>query len=74
MSGDQIAIHEGDCTVLLQPLRAPLQLPASERPPAREALRQLQSQPRLTAAQAQDYLREARTENVRAQIAQVIIG
>ena len=31
---------------------------------AREALRRLQSQPRLTATQAEDYLREVRAERL----------
>jgi antitoxin (DNA-binding transcriptional repressor) of toxin-antitoxin stability system len=60
-SGEQIAIHEGDCTVLLQPLPASS---ASERMTASVALHRLQSQARLTAAQAEDYLREVRAERV----------
>lgn len=64
MGGEQIAIHEGACAVLLQPLPTPPESPASERLPAREALRRLQSQPRLTAAQAEDYLREVRAERL----------
>jgi len=64
MGGEQIAIHEGACTVLLQPLPAPSESPASERLSAREALRRLQSQPRLTSAQADDYLREVRAERM----------
>ena len=62
MGGEQIAIHEGACVVLLQPLPTPLGSAASERLTAREALRRLQSQPRLTAAQAEDYLCEVRAE------------
>ncbi len=64
MGGEQIAIYEGACTVLLQPLPTPPESPASERMTAREALRRLQSQPRLTAAQAEDYLREVRAERL----------
>lgn len=64
MGGERIAIHEGTCLVLLQPLPS---LPESTTSPgitAREALRQLQSQPRLTATQAEDYLREVRAERL----------
>jgi len=64
MGGEQIAIHEGACVVLLQPLPVPPESPVSERLTAREALRRLQSQPRLTAAQAEDYLREVRAERL----------
>jgi antitoxin (DNA-binding transcriptional repressor) of toxin-antitoxin stability system len=63
-SGEQIAISEGEFTVLLQPLSASPEPSASERPTAREALRRLQSRPRLTAAQAENYLREVRAERL----------
>jgi hypothetical protein len=46
----------------LQPLPPPPESPASGQLTAREALRRLQSQPRLTAAQAEDYLCEVRAE------------
>ena len=62
ISGEQIAIHEGNCTVLLQPLPEP-QEPSSG-PSARDALRQLQRRARITAAQAEDYLRELRAERL----------
>jgi antitoxin (DNA-binding transcriptional repressor) of toxin-antitoxin stability system len=62
--GEQIAIHEGDALVLLQPLSASPEASGSERLTARDALRQLQSCPRLTAVQAEDYLREARAERL----------
>ncbi len=64
ISGEQIAIHEGDCTVRLEPLRTLPKSPASEQMAAREALHRLQSQPRLTANQAEDYLREVRAERL----------
>jgi hypothetical protein len=38
--------------------------PAPERLTAREAFRRLQSQPRLTAAQAEEYLGEVRAERL----------
>jgi len=63
-SGEQIAISEGECTVLLQPLSESHETSAGERLSAREALRRLQSGSRLTAAQAEDYLREVRAERL----------
>lgn len=62
--GEQIAINEGGCVVLLQPLPVSQEKPAPERLAAREALRRLQSQPRLTAAEAEAYLREVRAERL----------
>ena len=62
--GEQITIHEGACVVLLQPLSTLRETPASERVTAREALRRLQSQPRLTAAQAEGYFHEVRAERI----------
>lgn len=50
--------------VLLQPLPSLPESPAFERLTAREALHRLQSQPRLTAAQAEDYLRDVRAERL----------
>ena len=64
VGGEQIVIHEGACVVLLQPLSALPETPASQPMTAREALKRLQSQPRLTAAQAEDYLREVRAERL----------
>lgn len=58
IGGEQIAVHEGGCAVLLHPL------PPSEPMTARETLQRLQSQPRLTAAQAEAYLHEVRTERL----------
>ena len=61
-SGEQIAINEGECTVLLQPLFESQE--AAKGLSAREALRRLQSRSRLTAEQAADYLREVRAERL----------
>ena len=58
--GEEITIHDGACTVLLQPVAAPV----SKRLKGREALRQLQSQSRLTTAQAESYLREVHAERL----------
>jgi antitoxin (DNA-binding transcriptional repressor) of toxin-antitoxin stability system len=63
-SGEQIAIHEGAYVVLLQPLPASPEACASERLTAYEALRRLQSRPRLSAAEAEDYLHEVRAERL----------
>jgi antitoxin (DNA-binding transcriptional repressor) of toxin-antitoxin stability system len=63
VNGEEIAIHEGDCTVLLQPLSASTK-PRAKGLPAREALRRLQSHVRLTATQAEDYLHEIRAERL----------
>lgn len=62
IGGEQIAIHDGGSMVLLQPLPKSPESPASDQMTAREALRRLQSQPRLTSAQAEDYLHEVRAE------------
>ncbi len=62
VSGEQIAISEGECTVLLQPLSE--SQTASAGLSAREALRRLQSRSRLTVTQAEDYLREVRAERL----------
>jgi antitoxin (DNA-binding transcriptional repressor) of toxin-antitoxin stability system len=57
-SGEEIAIRDGGCTVLLQPVSASSKTPLR----GREALRQLQSQSRLTPVQAESYLREVHAE------------
>jgi len=62
--GEQIAINEGKWTVLLQPIPRLQEASARMELPAREALRRLQSQQRLTAAQAENYLREVRAERL----------
>ena len=63
-SGEQIAINEGDCTVLLQPLSESQAGSPANRLHARDALRRLQSGSRLTAAQAENYLRSVRAERL----------
>ena len=64
IGGKQITVHEGGCAVLLQPLPALPEPSTSEPMTAREALRRLQSQPRLTATQADAYLHEVRAERL----------
>lgn len=58
--GEEITIHDGNCTVLLQPVSAA----PPRRMKGREALKQLQSQSRLTPAQAESYLREVHAERL----------
>ena len=67
MGGEQIAIHEGACAVLLQPLPAPPESPESERLSPREALRLMQEESSLTPEQAEQYLREVREERLAAE-------
>lgn len=67
MGGEQIAIHEGACAVLLQPLPALLKSPASERMSPREALRLMQEESSLTPEQADQYMREVREERFAAE-------
>ena len=67
ISGEQIAIHEGTCAVLLQPLPAPPESSAPERLSPREALRLMQEESRLTPEQAEQYLREVREERLAAE-------
>jgi antitoxin (DNA-binding transcriptional repressor) of toxin-antitoxin stability system len=61
--GEEIAIHEGDCTVLLQPL-ADIDATRTKNSGPREALRKLQSRARLTPEEAEQYLREVRDERL----------
>jgi antitoxin (DNA-binding transcriptional repressor) of toxin-antitoxin stability system len=58
--GEEITIHDGACMVLLQPVSAG----PKNRVKGRDALRQLQSQSRLTPAQAENYLREVHAERL----------
>ena len=67
MGGEQIAIHEGACAVLLQPLPVPPESSASERLSPREALRLMQEESRLTPEQAGQYMREVREERLAAE-------
>ncbi len=60
VAGEEITIHDGISTVLLQPVAAP----AANRVQGREALRQLQTQSRLTSALAESYLREVKAERL----------
>ena len=62
MGGEQIAIHEDGCAVLLQPLPATPDLSPSKPLSSREALRRLQSQATLSESEAQAYLDEVRAE------------
>jgi antitoxin (DNA-binding transcriptional repressor) of toxin-antitoxin stability system len=67
VKGEQIAINEGTCAVLLQPLPAPPESPAPERVSPREALRLMQEESRLTPEQAEQYMREVCEERLAAE-------
>ena len=67
IGGEQIAIHEGTCAVLLQPLPTAAGSSPSERLSPREALRRLQEEARLKPEQAEQYLREVREERLAAE-------
>jgi antitoxin (DNA-binding transcriptional repressor) of toxin-antitoxin stability system len=58
--GEEITIHDGACTVLLQPVPTA----SKNRLKGRDALRQLQSQSRLSSTQAESYLREVHAERL----------
>ncbi|MDB6037332.1 MAG: hypothetical protein JWM99_1173 [Verrucomicrobiales bacterium] len=64
MNGEEIAIHEGTSVVLLQPFATLPKRGSSERLGPHEALRRLQSESRLTAAQAEEYVRDIREERL----------
>ena len=67
MGGEQIAIHEGACAVLLQSLPAVAESSAPGRLPPREALRLMQEEAHLTLEQAEQYTREVREERLAAE-------
>lgn len=60
VEGEEVAINDGACTVLLQPVSKA----AKNQTNGREALRQLQSQSRLTSSLAESYLREVHAERL----------
>jgi antitoxin (DNA-binding transcriptional repressor) of toxin-antitoxin stability system len=64
MNGEEIAIHEGTSVVLLQPFSTPAKSRSLERLGPHEALKRLQFESRLTAAQAEEYVRDIRDERM----------
>jgi antitoxin (DNA-binding transcriptional repressor) of toxin-antitoxin stability system len=60
VEGEEVAINDGGCTVLLQPVSEA----ATNQTSGREALRQLQSQARLTSSLAESYLRQVHAERL----------
>jgi antitoxin (DNA-binding transcriptional repressor) of toxin-antitoxin stability system len=58
--GEEVAINDGACTVLLQPVLNP----ANNNLTGREALQQLQLQSQLTHSLAESYLREVHAERL----------
>jgi antitoxin (DNA-binding transcriptional repressor) of toxin-antitoxin stability system len=63
-AGEEISIRSEDTIVVLQPLRSNGEAKALS---PREALRQLQSEAHLSAAEAGKYLHEVRAERVAAE-------
>jgi antitoxin (DNA-binding transcriptional repressor) of toxin-antitoxin stability system len=59
-NGEEIIINDGALAISLHLVSAPGQT----QPKGREALRQLQSQSRLTPAQAESYLKEVHAERL----------
>lgn len=66
LAGEQIQIRQGSGVVELRPAQA-TQTTGEERLTPREALRRLQADARLTAQQAEGYLRELREERLAAE-------
>lgn len=64
VGGERIVIHDGACQVLLQPLPSSQRSTQTGTISAREALHHLQSEHRLSAAQAAEYSREVRDERL----------
>lgn len=62
-NGEQIAISEGTCVVMLHPL-VNTSVGTGTLPQPREALRPLQEHPTLTAGEADAYLGEFREERL----------
>lgn len=58
--GEEVAINDGGCTFLLQPVSKATKNQIN----GREALRKLQSQSRLTPSLAEGYLREVHAERL----------
>jgi antitoxin (DNA-binding transcriptional repressor) of toxin-antitoxin stability system len=58
--GEEIIINDGALAISLHPVSSP----GKSRLKGRDALRQLQSQSRLTAGQAEIYLREVQAERL----------
>ena len=68
LAGELIQIRKGDAVVELRAAGAtPPSLEPKEQLSPREALRRMQSESRLTEAQAEDYLREVRQERLAAE-------
>ena len=67
VAGEGIRIRKGDAVVELRPVSAEDGARPAERVSPREALRQLQTEARLTPDQAQAYLEELREERLAAE-------
>ncbi len=67
IAGEDIRIRNGDAVVELRPVPAAIPPASNERLSPREALRRLQGEARLTAEQAQQYLKEVQDERLAAE-------
>ena len=67
LAGEQIQIRQGDAIVELRPAAGARLAPAKESLSPREALRRLQQDARLSAADAEHYLHDVREERLAAE-------
>lgn len=67
IAGEEIGIRSGDAVVVLRPLPASTTGLELEQVSPHEALRRLRQDARLTPAQAETYLNEARAERLAAE-------
>ena len=67
VAGEEIGIRSGNTLVVLRPLPGAANGQEPEPLAPREALRRLQQDARLTPAQAESYLNEARAERLAAE-------
>jgi antitoxin (DNA-binding transcriptional repressor) of toxin-antitoxin stability system len=67
LAGEEIRIRQGDAIVELRPTAGTRPAPAEEALSPREALRRLQQDARLTAAEAEKYLGDVREERLAAE-------
>ena len=65
-AGEEIQIRKGNAVVELRPTHA-AETTSQQQMPPREALRRLQQEARLSGAEAESYLREAREERLAAE-------
>jgi antitoxin (DNA-binding transcriptional repressor) of toxin-antitoxin stability system len=67
LAGEEIQIRKGEALVELRPAPPARPAPATDLLAAREALRRLQQEARLTPADAESYLHEVREDRLAAE-------